>query len=121
MILVDTSVWVDHLRADEPKLVNRLKTNEVLIHTAIIGEIACGSLSNRTDRLKDLQALPHIPELANGDVINLIESKKLMGRGIGLVDVHIFGSVLNSSGSMLWTRDKRLHAIADEFGIAFFE
>ena len=121
MILVDTSVWVDHLRKPEQLLIECLKSNNVLMHLLIIGELACGNLSNRVDRLRDWHALPLISEMQNGNVINLIETKKLMGRGIGLVDAHLLGSVLNTEGTKLWTRDKRLRGIAEELGIAFVE
>ena len=121
MILVDTSVWVDHLRKEEPRLVKHLLVKQVLMHSAIIGELACGNLENRDARLLDWRALPPIQELHNGDVITLIETKKLMGRGIGLVDAHILGAVLNHSGTLLWTRDKRLQGIAAENNVAFSE
>ena len=121
MILVDTSVWVDHLRTNEPLLVEYLSSKQVLMHSAIIGELACGSFNNRVARFLDWHSLPPINELHNGDVITLIESRKLMCRGIGLVDAHILGAVLNHNGSLLWTRDKRLHGIAVENNVAFIE
>ena len=121
MILVDTSVWVDHLKKQEPRLVEHLMANKVLMHSSIIGELACGNLVNRAERLRDWHALPPISELQNGDVVALIDGRKLMGRGIGLVDAHILGAVLNHSGALLWTRDKRLRGIAEEIGVAFSE
>lgn len=81
MILVDTLVWVDHLRDEEPGLAERLMANKVLMHSSIIGELACGNLSNRAERIRDWHALPLIPELQNGDVIALIEARKLMADG----------------------------------------
>ncbi len=121
MILVDTSVWVDHLRGDEQLLVDLLEANNVLIHSVIIGELACGNLRNRVERLHDWQALPTIQELQNGEIITLIDNLNIMGRGIGLVDAHILGSTLKSTGVSLWTRDRRLYEIAKENGIAFDE
>lgn len=121
MILVDTSVWIDHLKTNEPLLVECLSSKQVLMHSAIIGELACGSFNNRVARFLDWHALPLINELHNGDVITLIETRKFMGRGIGLIDAHILAAVLNHNGSLLWTRDKRLHGIAAENNIAFIE
>lgn len=121
MILVDTSVWIDHLRNAECRLVDCLQANEILMHSMIIGELACGNLAQRDARLSDWHALKPIPELHNGDALALIESKKFMGRGIGLVDVHILGAVLNHPRTLLWTRDKCLHAITKELGVAFTE
>lgn len=121
MILVDTSVWVDHLRNTEQLLVDVLGAGKVIMHSLVIGELACGNLNRRADRLRDWHALPAIQELPNKDVLNLIETKALMGRGIGLVDAHLVGSVLNHSTARLWTRDQRLKAIASELGIAFSE
>lgn len=121
MILVDTSVWVDHLRKTEPLLIEHLKDNKIVMHSSIIGELACGTLANRAERLRDWHALPTIHELQNGDVLALIEHRKLMGRGIGLVDAHILGAVLHSQSTLLWTRDKRLQSIAEECGVALSE
>jgi len=104
MILVDTSVWVDHLRKQEPLLTKHLLDGNVVMHSSIIGELACGNLMNREARLRDWRALPPIGELQNGEVLALIEARKLMGRGIGLVDAHILGAVLNQTNTVLWTR-----------------
>lgn len=121
MILVDTTVWVDHLRTNEPLLVEHLRNNNVLMHSIIIGELACGNLENRAERLRDWGALAPIPELNNGEVLKLIETRGLMGRGIGFMDCHILGAVLNKNGPLLWTRDTRLDKISDKLGIAFAE
>ncbi len=121
MILVDTSVWVDHLRKTEQGLVEALAAEKVVMHSLVIGELACGNLNNRAERLRDWHALPVIQELPNKEVLGLIEAKELMGRGIGMVDAHILGAVLNHGTAQLWTRDKRLNVIASELGIAFFE
>lgn len=121
MILVDTSVWAAHLRKAEPILIQQLEQSRVLMHSSIIGELACGNIANRLERLRDWHALPAIPELKNGDVLTLIESQKLMGRGIGLTDAHLLGAVLKHPGSLLWTRDKRLRVIAEECSVSFSE
>lgn len=91
------------------------------MHSAVLGELACGSISERSKRIQDWNALPSINEYCNGAALALIESHGLMNRGIGLVDVHLLCSVLNHSGSQLWTRDKRLREIAEEFSISFSE
>ena len=108
MILVDTSVWIDHLRSAESELINLLQAGRVLIHLMIIGELACGTLKNRTQRLSDWKALPGITEVSHASVLSAIESKNLMGRGIGFVDAHLLCAVLNHNGTLLWTRDRSL-------------
>lgn len=120
-VLVDTSVWVAHLRGNVPQLAELLNKDTVLMHSAILGELACGSLADRTKRIEDWRALPHVKEFQNGDALELIDAKNFMSRGIGLVDVHLLCSVINTPGVQLWTRDKRLHQIAEELSIAFFE
>ena len=121
MILVDTSVWVDYLRNGESNLEELINTNQVCMHSAIIGELACGNLQNRKDRINDWKALPTISELQNGDVIALIENKKLMGKGIGLIDAHLLGAVLNQPGTLIWTRDRKLLNITTALGVAYDE
>lgn len=119
MILVDTSVWVDHLRNPEADLNALLNENNVLMHPMVIGELACGYVRNRKQALENWRMLPRINEANHEQVISLIEAKKLMGRGIGFVDMHLLWSILNYPGSLLWTRDKKLNPIANEFNIAF--
>lgn len=121
MILVDTSVWVDHLRKTESKLSEHLDTGDVLMHPMIIGEIACGNLPSRTETLKNLNALPRIDAQDDQKVLSLIDSQLLMGRGIGYIDAHLICSVLNRQGTSLWTRDRRLKQVAEELGVAYPE
>ena len=121
MILVDTTVWIDHLRNPEPKLVELLRTDKVLIHAMIIGELACGTFKTRAQRLRDWWALPRVAELSHAHVVSAIESRNLMGRGIGFVDAHLLCAVLNRNGTALWTRDKRLAELAQELGVVFSE
>ncbi len=121
MILVDTSVWIDHLRSAESELINLLQAGRVLIHSMIIGELACGTLKNRTQRLSDWGALPGITELSHASVLSAIESRHLMGRGIGFVDAHLLCAVLNHNGTLLWTRDRSLKRSAEECGVIFPE
>ncbi len=121
MILVDTSVWIDHLRTVEPGLAKGLSSGQVFMHPMVVGELACGNLPERTDTLKDLEALPTINALDHSTVLSYIESLNLMGRGIGFVDAHLISSVLENKPTLLWTRDKRLKTIAEDLGIAFSE
>ena len=119
MILVDTSVWVDHLRSAEPHLQGLLKAGQVLMHAMVLGEICCGSLPNRRAVLQNLGDLPAIHESDHGEVMSMIEEKSLMSRGIGFIDVHLLCSVVDQGGTHLWTRDGRLQQIAVELGVAY--
>ena len=121
MVLVDTSVWIDHLRRPEPALLDELKANNVLTHTIVVGELACGNLANRTTFLQNMDALPKITEGTHGEIRDLIESARLFGRGIGLMDAHLLYSVLHQEGALLWTRDRRLNQIAQEVGVSYSE
>ena len=120
MILVDTSVWVDHLRSGVPLLTHLLQEGEVLIHPWVIGEIACGNLRNRQQVLDLLLGLPSALVASDSEVLLLIERGKLMGRGIGYVDAHLLAAAkLSRCG--LWTQDRRLAALAKEQGLALAE
>jgi predicted nucleic acid-binding protein len=117
MILVDTSVWIDHLRRDDPQLKALLLANEVLTHPFIIGEVACGSLQNRSEILQYLSALPEVRLAEHSEVLRLIEKEQLYHRGIGLVDAYLIASA-RLSHCRLWTRDKQLAAAAVALGIS---
>ena len=117
MILVDTSVWVDHLRSGLTPLANLLQEGKVLIHPWVIGEIACGNLRNRNQILDLLQGLPTAVVARDSEILLLIERGKLMGRGIGYVDAHLLAAAkLSHCG--LWTQDRRLAVLAQEQGLA---
>lgn len=118
MILVDTSVWIDHLRKGDTKLVKLLQDGSVLMHPFIIGEIACGSLSQRLMILNLLRDLPPALVAQDTEAMSFIDRHALHGRGIGYIDVHLLASTALTLGARLWTRDKRLHAIAVEKGLA---
>lgn len=118
-VLVDTSVWVDHLRSNEPQLTTLLTTGQVFMHTLIIGELACGNLRNRDERLRDWHALPSLPESPNRTVLDYIEERRLMGRGIGLVDAHLLYAVETAGSMSLWTKDTKLRTIAEELGFDY--
>lgn len=117
MILVDTSVWIDHLRQNDRGLFHALNAGEVLVHPFIVGEIACGRLTNRTQVLALLQALPQAPIASHEEVLGFIEGRQLMGRGIGYVDVHLLASVVLDGTAMLWTRDGRLARAAADLAL----
>ncbi|TVR61414.1 MAG: type II toxin-antitoxin system VapC family toxin [Candidatus Competibacteraceae bacterium] len=119
MILVDTSVWIDHLRAGEPLLVELLDTHRVLIHPFIIGELACGNLTNRKAFLSLLRNLPNAQRATDAEVLFFIERRGLMGKGIGYIDAHLLAAVALTGTVLLWTRDKRLGTIAKSMGLAF--
>lgn len=120
MILADTSVWIAHMRRREPQLVEQLAAGDVVMHPMVLGELACGNIGNRTDHLRDWGLLPHLEEASHEEVLSLIESRQLMGRGMGFVDVHLLCAAL-SHGVQLWTRDIRLRAASVECDIAFTE
>ncbi len=118
MTLVDTSVWIDHLRAKESELIDLLLSGEVLMHPFIIGELACGNLKNRSNILQLMESLPEATLATNKEVLYFIESNKLMGRGIGYIDAHLLASTALSNHISLWTRDKRLAGLSDSLGLA---
>ena len=116
-MLVDTSVWIDHLRHGDSELAAALEAGQVDMHPFVVGELACGNLRARTEVLGLLLALPPIAVATDNEVLFFIDEHKLMGRGIGYVDAHLLTSA-RLGGAMLWTRDKRLHATAAELGLA---
>ena len=118
MILVDTSVWVDHLRSGDAQLAELLERGAVLGHPFVIGEIACGSLSDRGAIVALLQHLPIVTVAEPEEVLAYLDRHKLYGRGIGYVDAHLLAATALTAGAKLWTRDRRLHAIARELGCA---
>lgn len=121
MILVDTSVWIDHLREGSPALAEALEHARVLMHPFVLGELACGNLKNRSEVLELLDELPKAPTATDPEALSFIEGRALMGRGIGYLDVHLLVSVLLAGSVRLWTKDKRLAAVAAELGVAYAE
>ena len=116
MILVDTSVWVDHLRRADAALADLLERGQVLMHPFVVGEIACGSLASRHPTLALLQELPPAEVAEADEVLGFIAQRRLHGKGIGYIDVHLLASTALTAGARLWTRDKRLRAVAEELG-----
>lgn len=110
MILVDTSIWIDHLHAAEPLLGELLGTDEVGSHPYVIEELALGSIKERGRVLELLGNLHGFPTLSHDEVLTLVDRRGLWGRGLSAVDVHLLGSVALVPGARLWTRDKRLIA-----------
>jgi len=118
MILVDTSVWVDHLRAGNRTLHSLLEDAEVLAHPFVIGELACGALRNREEVLTLLQALPEALAAEHEEVMHVVDREQLFGRGIGWIDAHLLTSA-RLSRAALWTLDRRLSRIAAALDLAF--
>jgi predicted nucleic acid-binding protein len=118
MILVDTSVWVDHLRVADARLVELLHDGQVLCHAFVVGELACGNLRRRAEILSLLVDLPQLPTVPSDDVIRFIDAHHLMDRGLGLVDIHLLASAFVSRES-LWTKDRRLADAANRLGVAW--
>jgi len=118
MILVDTSVWIHHFRKTDHKLVDHLNLGSVACHPFIIGELACGNLSNRAEILMLLQALPSTPILEPNEILHFIENNSLMGRGLGYVDIHLLASSILGN-VVLWTADRRLREVAAELGLSY--
>lgn len=119
MILVDTSVWVDHLRVGDAQLSALLNSSRVLMHPFVVGELTCGNLSNRAEVLALLGQLPRAAVATDEETLFFIERHELMGRGIGYVDAHLLAAVSLDAGTQLWTRDKRLLAVASTMKLTY--
>ena len=113
MVRVDTSVWVDHLRRRDDALAALLEAGEVACHPFIVGELACGGIQNRPEILSLLSALPSLAKAGDDEALLFIDLHRLMGRGLGLIDVHLLISCM-LAGTSLWTRDTRLGNVAAE-------
>lgn len=118
MILVDTSIWIEHFRAAEAQLVALLLRNEVLAHPFVIGEIALGSVAKRADVLRHLSNLPAPVAATQVEVMTFIDRHKLSNTGLGYVDAALLASAALTAGAALWARDKNLRAAAVRCGVA---
>jgi len=112
VIVADTSVWIDHLRRHNALLAKRLEEGIIAVHPCVIGELSCGGLKHRTQVLHFLRSLPRVPAATFDEVLHLIESRKLSGRGIGWTDAQILAGCILGRTS-LWTLDTRLERIAE--------
>jgi predicted nucleic acid-binding protein len=119
MVLVDTSVWIDHFRRASPRLAELLEQGEALCHPMVIGELACGNLPKRAETLELIHWLPRAPTATDDEALLLIDRHRLMGRGIGYIDVHLLASTMLSAETQLWTMDARLSSMAARLRIRF--
>jgi predicted nucleic acid-binding protein len=118
LILVDTSIWIDHLRADDAALKRLLDAGRVLMHPFVIGELALGRMRQREMILVALLDLPRAELATDAEALGFINREALFGRGIGYVDAHLLASVRLTAGAQLWTKDVRLRDVADALGLA---
>lgn len=118
MILADTSIWIQHFRAGEPHLLSLLERDRVLIHPFVVGELALGSLSDKTSVIGDLLSLPMMKAAHEDEILLLIDQRRLLGTGLGYVDASLLAATLLMDGARLWTRDRRLLNAATSLGIA---
>lgn len=119
MILVDTSVWEEHLRTGDAALAGLLDGGHVLVHPFVIGELACGNLRRRDELIALLSELPQARHASHDEVLFFIERHRLMGSGIGYVDAHLLAGVALTEAARLWTRDKRLADVARRLQLRF--
>ena len=116
MVLVDTSVWVNHLRVGDAALLALLQQAQVCTHPFVLGELALGNLQQTDATFEALQGLPQLTAALDDEVLGLIARRSLAGRGIGYVDAHLITSVILTPGCRFWTQDQRLHQVANELG-----
>jgi predicted nucleic acid-binding protein len=119
-MLVDTSVWIDHVRRPVARLVALLETGAVDVHPFVIGELACGHLKPRAVLTAMLQRLPLVATVDDDEALAFLERHHLAGRGMGWIDVHLLASA-RVAGVTLWTRDRRMAAVAREIGLDLFD
>ena len=117
MVLVDTSIWVDHFRHRISLLEDLLNSGEVATHPFVIGELACGNMRNRAEILTLISELPTLKVVSHSEALHLVNARSLHGKGIGWIDIHLLSSSLLNRAP-LWTRDKKLHAVAKALGIS---
>ena len=121
MILVDTSIWIDHLRSGNTRLADLLDRSQVLAHPFVTGELACGNLRNHDEILRLLNGLPQSPVASPAEALYFIERNQLMGLGVGYIDIHILAATALAENARLWTGDKRLKKVANKMKLAFGE
>ena len=111
MVLVDTSVWIDHFRNNNEELIRLLLNGTVVMQEFILGELACGNIKNRTEIISLLQSIPNVPKITIDEYLFFINAKRLYGKGLGFVDIHLLASV-KLSDITIWTLDKKLEEAA---------
>ena len=116
-VLVDTNIWIDHLRKTEPVLVDLLERDQVCVHQSVITELALGNLKNRSFFLKMFERLMIVRNVEDQGVRHLVEERRLWDRGLSAVDAALLASVVVTPGVSLWTRDKRLRQAARDVGV----
>lgn len=116
-VLVDTSVWVDHFRRNNPALVFLLEQDRVLVHPLVLGELACGTPPDRKNTLLDLNGLRHAQQASLAETLDFIERESLFGLGCGLIDMLLLASAIMTPQATIWTLDKRLSILAERFGV----
>ncbi len=119
MILVDTSVWIDHLRCGNAELARFLDNSAILAHPWVTGELALGNLSRREEILRLLRELPQATVADSDEILRLVEQQALYGVGIGYVDAQLLAASRLTPDTRLWTTDKRLANVAAHLGLAF--
>lgn len=117
-VLADTSVWIAHLREGQPRLRALLQDGLVVMHPFVLGELACGNLSQRAAILEDLGTLTLTPRALDTEVMRLIEKRRLWGLGLGWIDAHLLASALISD-ARIWTLDRRLRSAAKRLGVVW--
>lgn len=120
MVLVDTSVWVAHLREGRKHLAKLLNDGDIMCHSFVVGELACGNLKNRDEILTLLESLPLAPLAAHDEVLTFIKNNTLMGKGLGFIDIHLLASALLAN-VRIWTFDKKLMEVAKVMNIEYKE
>jgi predicted nucleic acid-binding protein len=113
---VYTSIWIDHFRRLHKGLIDVLEEGIVVCHPVIVGELACGYLSNRSEILHPVNALPALQPVSTEEALHFIEASQIMGRGLGYVDVHLLASA-RLSGTGVWTKDRRLRDVGKDLGL----
>ena len=119
MIIVDTNIWIDHLHAADPALTAILEQNRQRVHPFVIGELALGRLRDRRNAIPILEDMLQAEVATHAEVMSLIANHDLHGLGVGYVDAHLLASARLVPGTLVWTRDKRLAAVCDRFGLSF--
>lgn len=116
MVLLDTSVWIDHLHRGDARAAALLEQGDVVCHPLVIGELACGSLIRRSEIVGLLEALPQADQATHAEIVGFIDRHRLYGKGLGLIDMHLLWAA-TSQTYVLWTRDRRLRQMAQRLGV----